>query len=71
MSRGPMLVDVTIAIVIVAAVLLLANGMATVVLLALAVLSGLGITGVAGRIRRRRHNPSGRRRRQRRHSHLR
>jgi hypothetical protein len=57
-SRGPLLVDVAIAIVIVAAVLLLADGMATVVLLALAVLLGLGITGLAGRIRRRRHGPS-------------
>jgi hypothetical protein len=66
LSRGPLLVDVAIATVIVAAVLLLANGMATVVLLALAVLVGLGITGLAGRIRRRRHGPAGRRRRQRR-----
>jgi hypothetical protein len=61
-----MFVDVAIAIVIVAAGLLLADGMATVVLLALAVLFGLGLTGLAGRIRRRRHGPSGRRRGQRR-----
>jgi hypothetical protein len=38
------------------------------VLLALAVLIGLVMTGLAGRIRRSRHGPSGRRRRrQRRH----
>ena len=66
MSRGPLFVDVAIAIVIVAAVLLLADGMATVVLLALAVLFGLGLTGLAGRIRQRRHGPSVRRRRERR-----
>jgi thiosulfate reductase cytochrome b subunit len=63
-SRGPLLADVATAIVIVAVVLLLVNGMATVVLLALAVLFALAVTGVAGRIRRRRHGPSGRRRRQ-------
>jgi hypothetical protein len=61
-SRGPLLVDVATAIVIVAAVLLLANGMATVVLLALAVLVGLGIVGLAGRVRQRRRGPSRRRR---------
>jgi uncharacterized membrane protein len=66
-SRGPLLVDVATAIVIVAAVHLLVNGMATVVLLALAVLFGLGLTGLAGRIHRRRRGRSGRRRRQRRH----
>ena len=66
MSRGPLLADVATAMVIVAAVLLLVNGMATVVLLALAVLFALGITGLAGRIHRRRRGPAGRRRRQRR-----
>jgi hypothetical protein len=66
MSRRSLFVDVATAIAIVAAVLLLVNGMATVALLALAVLVGLGLTGAAGAIRRRRRDRSGGRRRQRR-----
>jgi hypothetical protein len=63
-SRGRLLVDAATAIVIVVAGLLLLNGMATVMLLALLVLFGLGVTGLVGRLRRRRRGPSGRRPRQ-------
>jgi hypothetical protein len=67
MSRRPLLVDVAIAVPVAAAVLVLVGGLATVVLLALAILVGLGISGLAHRISGCRRDPHRRRRGQPRH----
>ncbi len=48
------IVDIAIAVVIAGALLLLASGLAIVVLVAMVALALLGITGLIGEIRRRR-----------------